>query len=69
MMSGRYWGRSVSEVIKGPVPADHSWKYDEAAKALILKAQTYATDGKASGIGEYVLNPEDMTLKVVKDGR
>ena len=23
MMSGRYWGRSVSEVIKGPVPADH----------------------------------------------
>ena len=46
-----------------------SWVYDETTNTITLKVQTYGTNGKTGGIGEYVLNPVDMTLKVVKDGK
>ena len=46
-----------------------SWVYDDAAKTMTLKVQTYAADGKSAGIGEYKLNVETMTLRVVDEGK
>ena len=46
-----------------------SWVYDDAAKTMTLKVQTYAADGKSAGIGEYKLNVETMMLQVVDEGK
>ena len=53
----------------GPQNGIRSWVYDDAAKTMTLKAQTYATDGKSAGIGEYKLNVETMALEVVTEGK
>ena len=53
----------------GPNNGIRSWTYDETTKTVTLKVQTYGTDGKTGGIGEYVLNPVDLSLTIVNDGK